>query len=71
MDILEALKQQKRKKLSNNDRYYDSNGILTMHSSIFKMELEALNLSDDIVYDLMLEPADQRENFLEYFRSRV
>jgi len=72
MDILTALNQQNKATTSENKaRGYTETGLLTMECSIFKMELEALNLSDDIMADLMLEPADQRDNFLEYFRSRV
>jgi hypothetical protein len=65
VDILTALNQQNKATTGENKaRGY-------MECSIFKMELEALNLSNNIISDLMLEPADQRDNFLEYFRSRV
>jgi len=72
MDILTALNQQKADTTDENKaRGYTETGLLTMECSIFKMQLEELNLSDDIIADLMLEPADQRDNFLEYFRGRV
>jgi len=72
MDILTALKQQNKATTGENKaRGYTETGLLTMERSIFETELEALNLSNDIIADLMLEPADQRDNFLEYFRGRV
>jgi len=73
ISIFEALSR-KKSKLNDpvdSDRGYSDDGQLTMHDDIFKMQLKELNLAQDIIDDLMLEPADQRDNFLEYFRSRV
>ena len=71
MDILEALARQNE---PNNEPKTSQrmihNGQLTMHDDIFKMQCQELNLAEDIIDDLMLEPVTSRDNYLMYFRTR-
>ena len=46
------------------------NGQLTVHDDIFKMQCQELKLADDIIDDLMSEPVTERDNYLQYFRTR-
>jgi len=46
------------------------NGQLTVHDDIFKMQCRELNLAEDIIDDLMLEPVTARDDHLHYFRTR-
>jgi hypothetical protein len=69
MDIIEALSRQSEPKSEPKVRQVH-NGQLTMHDDIFKMQLQELNLADDIIDDLMLEPVIERDNYLHYFRAR-
>ena len=49
---------------------YGPDGQLTLHDDIFKMQCQELNLADDIIDDLMLEPVTSRDDYLQYFRAR-
>ena len=68
MDILEALARQHIKPTIYEG--YGPDGQLTLHDDIFKMQCQELNLADDIIDDLMLEPVTERDNYLMYFRTR-
>ena len=70
MDILEALARQHIKPANYEGREYGTDGQLTVHDDIFKMQCHELNLADDIIDDLMLEPVTERDNYLHYFRTR-
>ena len=70
MDITEALSRQHIKPTIYEDREYGPDGQLTVHDDIFKMQCHELNLADDIIDDLMLEPVTERDNYLHYFRTR-
>jgi hypothetical protein len=70
VDILEALARQHIKPVIYEGREYGPDGQLTMHDDIFKMQCQELNLAEDIIDDLMLEPVIERDNYLNYFRGR-
>ena len=70
MDITEALSRQHIKPTIYEGREYGPDGQLTAHDDIFKMQCQELNLADDIIDDLMLEPVTERDNYLQYFRGR-
>ena len=70
MDIIEALSRQHIKPVIYEGREYGSEGQLTVHDDIFKLQCQELNLADDIIDDLMLEPVTSRDNYLMYFRGR-
>jgi len=70
MDILEALSRQHIAPTIYEGREYGSDGQLTINDDIFKMQLQELNLADDIIDDLMLEPVTSRDDYLNYFRGR-
>ena len=70
MDILEALARQHIKPTIYEGREYGPDGQLTLHDDIFKMQCHELNLAEDIIDDLMLEPVTERDNYLMYFRGR-
>jgi len=70
MNILEALSRQHIKPASCAGREYGPDGQLTLHDDIFKMQCHELNLAEDIIDDLMLEPVTERDNYLMYFRGR-
>ena len=69
MDIIEALSRQSEPNNEPKMRQVH-NGQLTVHDDIFKMQCQELNLADDIIDDLMLEPVTERDNYLMYFRGR-
>ena len=70
MDILEALSRQHIKPTIYEGREYGSDGQLTVHDDIFKMQCHELNLAADIIADLMSEPVTSRDDYLQYFRGR-
>ena len=70
MDILEALARQHIKPTIYEGREYGPDGQLTLHDDIFKMQCQELNLADDIISDLMLQPVTSRDDYLQYFRGR-
>lgn len=70
LSIFEALNQQIPGTAPEDDeRGYCDDGQLTMHDDVFKLQLEEMGIEPDIIADVMLEPVEQRDNFLEYFRG--
>ena len=70
MDIIEALSRQHIKPASYEGREYGPDGQLTINDDIFKMQCKELNLSEDIIDDLMSEPVTERDDYLHYFRGK-
>ena len=70
ISIQEALARQHIKPVIYEGREYGPDGQLTVHDDIFKMQCQELNLADDIIDDLMLEPVTSRDDYLQYFRGR-
>jgi hypothetical protein len=70
MNILEALARQHIKPTIYEGREYGTDGQLTMHDDIFKMQCQELNLAADIIDDLTSEPVTSRDDYLHYFRTR-
>ena len=80
MDIIEALARQTEPKSEPKTRQTEPksepktrqvhNGQLTVHDDIFKMQCQELNLSEDIIDDLMSEPVTSRDDYLHYFRGK-
>ena len=71
LSIFEALSRQNAKPNApvDSNRVYCDNGMLTMNDDIFKMQLEELGIAPDIIADVMLEPAESRDYWVEYFRG--
>lgn len=55
LDSLNKAKQQSKQK-TNDD--------------LIRNELFMIGVSDDIIDDVLLEPVDQWQNFVDYFRNR-
>jgi len=70
VDIIEALARQHIKPASYEGREYGPDGQLTINDDIFKLQCQELNLSEDIIDDLILEPVTERDNYLMYFRGK-
>jgi len=69
VDIIEALARQTEPKSEPKTRQVH-NGQLTVQDDIFKMQCQELNLSEDIIDDLILEPVTERDDYLHYFRGK-
>jgi len=69
ISIFEALSRQTEPKSEPKTRQVH-NWQLTVHDDIFKMQCQELNLSEDIIDDLMSEPVTSRDDYLHYFRTR-
>ena len=70
VDIIEALARQHIKPASYEGREYGPDGQLTINDDIFKLQCQELNLSEDIIDDLILEPVTERDDYLHYFRGK-
>ena len=70
LSILEALSQQKPDTAPDgSERGYCEDGQLTMHGNIFELMMKELGIAPDIIADVMLEPDESRDYWVEYFRG--
>jgi len=69
ISIFEALSRQTEPK-SEPKTSQVHNGQLTVHDDIFKMQCHELNLADDIISDVMLEPVESRDEWIKYFSQQ-
>ena len=68
MDILEALA--KLNQPAPGERQYCSDGQLAIEDGIFRMLLRDLDVDEEVIADVMLEPVDNRNDWILYFRDR-
>ena len=69
MDIIEALARQNELKNEPKVRQVHD-GQLTINNDIFKLQCQELNLADDIISDVMLEPVESRDEWIKYFSQQ-